>query len=155
MSAVLFEADLRAHLEALPEIDGFVIGEWLCTLSHEALGELIDRLEVMLSDEDAELENELVLDLLLATNLGYAAECGGRTLSGLDEIEAAMLGLEHAAHRDAVERAGHIEVEGPVSMSDEARPSLSLTQRGMERLVVRRWMSDADIGGSGTERVLN
>jgi hypothetical protein len=26
MSAVLFEAHLRAHLEALPEIDGFVIG---------------------------------------------------------------------------------------------------------------------------------
>ena len=155
MSAFLFEADLRAHLEALPEIDGFVIGEWLCTLSHEALGELIDRLEVMLSDEDAELENELVLDLLLATNLGHAAECGGRTLSGLDEIEAAMVGLEHAAHLVAVERAGLIEVEGPVSMSDEERPSLSLTQRGVERLVVRRWMSDADIGGSGTERVLN
>lgn len=155
MSAVLFEADLRAHLEALPEIDGFVIGEWLCTLSHEALGELIDRLEVMLSDEDAELENDLVLDLLLATNLGHAAECGGRTLSGLDEIEAAMVGLEHAAHLVAVERAGLIEVVGMVSMSDEERPSLSLTQRGVERLVVRRWMSGEDIGGSGAHRVLN
>ena len=155
MSAVLFEADLRAHLEALPEIDGFVIGEWLCTLSHEALGELIDRLEVMLSDEDAELENELVLDLLLATNLGYAAECGGRTLSGLDEIEAAMLGLEHAAHLVAVERAGLIEVVGMASMTDEEHPCLSLTQRGVEHLVVRRWMSGEDIGGTDTDRVLN
>ncbi len=35
----------------------------------------------MLSDEDAELENDLVLDLLLTTNLGHAAACGGRTLS--------------------------------------------------------------------------
>ena len=155
MSAVLFEAHLRAHVEALPEIDGFVIGEWLCTLSHGELEELIERLEVMLSDEDVELENDLMLDLLLATNLGYAAECGGRTLGDLDEIEAAMLGLEHAAHIVAVERAGLIEVEGPVSMSDEERPSLSLTQRGVERLVVRRWMSDGDIGGSVTERVLN
>ena len=66
-----------------------------------------------------------------------------------------MLGLENTAHLIAVERAGLIEVEGPVSMSDEERPSLSLTQRGVERLVVRRWMSDADIGGSGAERVLN
>ncbi|CAM5527169.1 hypothetical protein TMEC54S_00194 [Thauera mechernichensis] len=155
MSAVLFEAHLRAHLEALPEIEGFVIGGWLHSLSHGELEELIDRLEVMLSDEDAELENDLVLDLLLATNLGHAAECGGHTLSGLDEIEEAMVGLEHAAHLVAVERAGLIEVEGLVSMSDEERPSLSLTQRGVERLVVRRWMSDADIGGSGTERVLN
>lgn len=155
MGAVLFEADPRAHLEALPDIDGFVIGAWLCTLSHEALAELIDRLEVMLSDEDAELENDLVLDLLLVTNLVHAAECGGRTLSGVDEIEAAMLGLEHAAHLVAVERAGLIKVGGVVSMSDEERLRPSLTQRGVERLVVRRWMSDADIGGSGTERVLN
>ncbi len=43
MSAVLFEAHLRAHLEVLPEIDGFVIGEWLCTLSHGELEELIER----------------------------------------------------------------------------------------------------------------
>lgn len=26
MSAILFEAHLRAHLDALPKIDGFVIG---------------------------------------------------------------------------------------------------------------------------------
>ena len=52
------------------------------------------------------------------------------------------------AHLVAVERAGLIEVEGLVSISDEERPSLSLTQRGVERMVVRRWMSDEDIVGS-------
>lgn len=40
-------------------------------------------------------------------------------------------------------------------MSDEERPSLSLTQRGVERLMVRRWISGEHIGGSDADRVLN
>lgn len=33
-------------------------------------------------------------------------------------------------------------------MSDKKRPSLSLTQRGVDRQVVRAWMLDYDIEGS-------
>ena len=49
-----------------------------------------------------------------------------------------MLGLENTAHLIAVERAGLIEVEGVVSMSDKKRPSLSLTQRGVDSQIVRQ-----------------
>lgn len=63
-----------------------------------------------------------------------------------------MLGLENTAHLVAPERAELIEVEEPVSMSDEERPGLSLTQRGVDRQVVRAWMSDEDMGGPGTAR---
>lgn len=146
MTEVLYEASLRGHLESLEEIKGFEVGDWLLSLSDTDLGELVDRLDVALSDEDAELENDLVLDLLLATNLGHAAERGGCTLSGLDEIEAAMLGLERAAHLVAVERAGLIELLGAVSLSDEECPEFVLTQRGVERQVVGQWLSASDEG---------